>query len=173
MTGYTCRRCGKYHAELPLHYGAPAPVAWFAVPEAERAQRCTLTADQCVIDGRYFFIVGNLELPVIGSDERFSWDVWVSLSAPNYERTCELWNHPGRESEPPYFGWLSTSLPDYPETVHLKTLVHTRPVGVRPWIELEPTAHPLAVEQREGITLERVREIAELVLHAQDGATPP
>jgi hypothetical protein len=31
--------------------------------------------------------------------------------------------------------------------------------------ELEPTDHPLAVEQREGITIQRVREFAELLLH--------
>lgn len=71
----------------------------------------------------------------------------------------------GRESEPPFFGWLSTALPLYPETLHLKTHVHTRLVGQRPFIELEPTDHPLAVEQRDGITMERVREIAEALLH--------
>ncbi|MFC9339196.1 DUF2199 domain-containing protein [Streptomyces sp. NPDC057020] len=38
--------------------------------------------------------------------------------------------------------------------------------GHRPRIELEPTEHPLAVEQRTRITLARVREIAETVLHA-------
>ena len=71
----------------------------------------------------------------------------------------------GCESELPYFGWLSSSVPGYPETLKLETMVHTRAVGVRPRIELEPTDHPLAVEQREGITRERVREIAEIVLH--------
>jgi hypothetical protein len=46
-------------------------------------------------------------------------------------------------------------------------MVHTREVGQRPRIELEPTDHPLAVEQRQGITRERVQEIAEIVLHAK------
>src|SRR5579862_5479566 len=40
-----------------------------------------------------------------------------------------------------------------------------REVGRRPRIELEPTDHPLAVEQRNGITWERVQQIAGLVLH--------
>ena len=31
-------------------------------------------------------------------------------------------------------------------------------------VELEPTDHPLAVEQREGITMERVKHIAHFVL---------
>ncbi len=104
---------------------------------------------------------------MIGCEERFSWDVWVSLSDRNFERTCELWEQNGRESEPPYFGWLSTALPGYPETVNLRTMVQTRELGRRPSVELEPSDHPLAVEQREGITIARVQEIAELVLHGQ------
>ena len=67
------------------------------------------------------------------------------------------------------FGCLTTELPIYPvSTLSLKTNVRTRPVGERPLIELEPTDHPLAVEQREGITLARVIEIAERVLHDAD-----
>jgi hypothetical protein len=122
-----------------------------------------------MIDEKHWFIVGNLEIPILGSEERFSWDVWVSLSEQNMKRAAQLWETPGRESEPAYFGWLSTLLPGYPETLHLKTMVHTRAVGRRPLVELEPTDHPLAVEQRQGITWERVQEISELVLHGQQG----
>ena len=53
----------------------------------------------------------------------------------------------------------------------LKTNLHTKPVGERPTIELEPTGHPLATEQRDGITMARVRQIAETMMHlplAQD-----
>ena len=44
-------------------------------------------------------------------------------------------------------------------------MVHTRKIGLRPLIELEPTDHALALEQRDGITLARVREIAETMYH--------
>lgn len=165
MAGFQCGRCGEWHGELPMHYGVAAPIHWFGIPEEERGDRCELTSDQCVIDGEHFFIVGNIDIRVADRDEPFSWDVWVSLSAKNFLRATELWHTPGRESEPAYFGWLSTRLPGYPDTVNLKTKAHTRKVGRRPFIELEPTDHPLAVEQREGITLDRVREIAETVLH--------
>ncbi|MEU7913845.1 DUF2199 domain-containing protein [Microbispora bryophytorum] len=61
---------------------------------------------------------------------------------------------------------LSPELPVYePTTLNLKTNLHTRPVGPRPVVELEPTGHPLAVEQRTGIAHARVRELAELLLH--------
>ena len=65
------------------------------------------------------------------------------------------------------FGWLMADLPTYePTTLNLKTMVQTRPLGLRPLVELEPTDHPLAVEQREGITVARVQSIAEQLLHA-------
>ena len=163
--GFRCRTCGEYHEGPPLSYGFEAPAAWYDVPEEELEQRTKLVKNTCIVDDQYFFILGNIPLPIVGSDEEFQWTVWVSLSEKNFARAIELWEQPGRESEPPYFGWLSTSIPTYPDTLNLKTLVHTQPVGDRPIIELEPTDHPLAVEQREGITWERVREIAEFVLH--------
>jgi hypothetical protein len=134
--------------------------------EEEKERRAVLSSDQCEVPDRLaFFIVGNIDIPILGSKDIFRWSVWVSLSRANYEKAGALWNTAGREAEPPYFGWLSTSLPGYPETLNLKTNVHTRPVGIRPFVELEPTDHPLAVEQRTGVTLERVCAIAELVLH--------
>ncbi|MCQ3937427.1 MAG: DUF2199 domain-containing protein [Chloroflexi bacterium] len=167
MKGYTCRICGQYHEELPLSYGSPAPAYWYGIPEFERNKRALLSSDQCEIDNQYFFIVGNIDIPIIGTEQVFSWSVWISLSDSSYKRVSELWNTVGREKEPPYFGWLSTSLPIYPDTINLKTMLHTRPVGERPYIELEPTDHPLAIEQRNGISWERVQEIAELVLHSR------
>ncbi len=62
------------------------------------------------------------------------------------------------------FGWLNSRLPLYPDTLNLKTNVHLR-AAIRPWIELESTDHPLALEQQEGITLERVQEIAMRLMH--------
>ncbi|MGW2050268.1 DUF2199 domain-containing protein [Streptomyces sp. NPDC001858] len=148
-----------------MNYSTAAPYAWdesFA-----SAPDCLLSSDQCVIKAQHYFVKGLIEIPVIGSDAVFSWGVWVSLSRDNFARSAELWDSPEREAEEPYFGWLSTELALYtPSTVNLKTHVHTRPVGERPLIELEPTDHPLAVEQRTGITPDRIRKIAEAVLHA-------
>ncbi|MFJ4434927.1 DUF2199 domain-containing protein [Streptomyces sp. NPDC088923] len=162
--GFTCTACGTRHDETPLHYATPAPQYW--LPEMESAPGCLLSSDQCVINGEYYFVRGLIEIPVRGTDEMFSWGVWVSISRKNFGLTNDRWETPGREAEPPCFGWLSTELPVYsPTTLDLKTRVHTRPLGERPLIELEPTAHPLAVEQREGIGRDRVRELAELMPH--------
>ena len=39
-------------------------------------------------------------------------------------------------------------------------IFHLRSGDLRPLIELEPTDYPLAVEQRNGITLDRIKQIA-------------
>ncbi|HEX8993160.1 MAG TPA: DUF2199 domain-containing protein [Anaerolineales bacterium] len=165
--GYICHQCGEFHEGPPLSYGSAAPAKWYAIPEKERKRRTHLSSDQCEIDGRDFYIIGTIDIRLIDVPGRFQWTVWVSLSKTNYDRACKLWHQRGREQEPPYFGWLSTSLTPYPETLNLKAQVHTRPVGIRPFVELEPTDHPLAVEQRNGITMERVREIAEYLIHQE------
>ena len=125
-----------------------------------------LDDELCIIQVQHFFVRARIVIPVIDADTTFDWTVWVSLSRANFQRTTELWTTPGREQEPPYFGWLSSDLPTYqPTTLNLKTHVHTQPVGTRPIVELEATDHPLAAEQRIGITLARVQQIAEQLLH--------
>ncbi len=164
---YVCHICGKAHKGPPLSYGVAAPAQWYGIPQQERRKRARLSHDQCEIDGQFFYVVGYIDIPLLDTAGVFQWSAWVSLSKANYERMLKLWNQRGREQEPPYFGWLSTMLPPYPQTLNLKTQVHTRPVGMRPFVELEPTDHPLAVEQRTGITMQRVREIADILLHQE------
>ena len=116
-----------------------------------------------------FLLEVVFEIPVLDGERPFIWDVWVSLSETNFEKTIEYWETEGRENElEPMFGWLSTSISCYPETINLKTMVHTRSVGASPYIELEPTEHPLAVEQREGITMERIKLIAEELCNEEE-----
>ncbi|MDM5317214.1 DUF2199 domain-containing protein [Fictibacillus sp. b24] len=159
--GYICSCCGKYHDELPFNYGSPAPIYYEEATKRERKKRFEISDDLCVMDGEHFFIRGCIEIPVKGSDEPFVWGVWVSLSEENFELTLEHWDDPESEKLEPMFGWLSTALPLYPDTINLKTYVHTRSVDLRPYIELEPTDHPLSIEQRQGITIDRVKEIAQ------------
>jgi hypothetical protein len=156
---WTCRCCGKQYDTLPLNYGVNAPAQWFSLPESERATRAVLTDNYCRIDDADLFLRGCIEIPVHGLSESFVWGAWVSLSEESMERAFELWDAPLIENEPPRFGWLCSSVATYPQTVGLKTNVHFRPKH-RPFIELEPTDHPLALEQRNGMTIARVEEIA-------------
>lgn len=164
-TQWKCPHCNEWHSDLPFVYGPLYPDPYLAIPEEEREKRTQWDKDFCIIDDKQFFVRGHLEIPVRDSKETFAWDVWVSLSKQNFDRTINLMETAGREKEPPYIGWLCTNLSIYPDTTNLKTLVHTQPVGRVPIIELEVTEHPLSVEQKKGITLDRVKEIAALILH--------
>jgi hypothetical protein len=129
------------------------------VPKGERESRTFLTSDTCVIDDEAFFVRGCLELPVVGYDDILSFGVWVSLSRENFNKFEKLFGVPHRSCEGPFFGWLSVPLPTYPDTMNLKTHVNLRDDGIRPLIELEPTNHPLAVEQRDGVGTARIQEL--------------
>jgi|HubBroStandDraft_1064217.scaffolds.fasta_scaffold51057_2 hypothetical protein len=161
---WTCHCCGKQFNELPLDFACKVPDPWLAIPTAERDQRGRLSDNVCVIDGRDIFIRGVIEIPVIGLDDRFAWGVWVSVSKLSYARIRELWDAPVIKDEPPRFGWLCNNISVYPPTMNLKTQIHLRGGGLRPSIELEPTDHPLAVEQRQGMPVRRVEEIAAALL---------
>jgi len=168
---YLCRCCGERHDSLPMSYGTDAPAFWD--PSLANDESSALAQEQCIIKAEHFFIRGRLVIPVTDAPPatEFDWGVWVSLSRDNFARALSRWTTTGREQEPPYFGWLSTDLPLYqPSTLLLKTHVHTQAVGNRPLVELEPTDHPLAVERHTGITLARVQEIAETLLHGLPGS---
>ncbi len=162
---WTCRSCGQQHRGLPLDFACRAPDPWFGVPEAERAARTKLDSDLCMIDRQYWFVRGCLEIPILDLDDKFIWGVWVSVSKESFDRVLELWDAQNLAEEPPRFGWLCNNLLPYPTTFGLKTHLHMRAGTARPNIELEPTDHPLAIEQRQGITTRRVEELAELLLH--------
>jgi hypothetical protein len=166
--GFTCATCGEYHVGMPA-FGWDYPVQYLAVPPEEREARVDLGTDHCVIDDEWFFVRGCLEIPVRGHDEPLSWGVWLSLSRNSFEKYVALFDDVEREPGALFFGWLCSALPGYSDTQLLKTMLHVRPWPTRPYVELEPTDHPLAVEQRSGITAERVREIAERVMHPHRG----
>ena len=158
MPRYRCTRCGQEHDGIPaFHVDRPDP--YWDVSEDKRDADVLLTSDSCVIAERFFFVHGCLEIPIRDTDELFIWGVWVSIKEENFYIWQENYDTVQRSHLGPFFGWLCTRLPIYRDTMHMKTMVHLRDNGVRPWIELEATDHPLAKDQREGITLERAMEI--------------
>lgn len=167
--GYFCETCGQYHEELPMSYGSQQPDYCEDIPEEEQKNRIEMNKDLCIVNDKHFFIRGAIEIPVTDRGWPFIQNILVSLSEPNFDLTLEYWETEGRERKlDPMFGWLSNSIPCYPETLELKTMVHTRSVGIRPFIELEPTDQPVTIEQRKGITIGRIKKIAEELCHSED-----
>jgi hypothetical protein len=162
---WTCSRCGAEHDGVPLDWAYDAPIYW----DGGRNDDDWLSEDLCMwtddAGERSYFIRGVLEIPVSDSSDPLGYGVWSSLSKDSFERVWTLWDDPARTKEKPYFGWLSNSLPGYPETLSLPLDVAVQEIDKRPVLILHDGDHPLVEEQQKGISPARVREIAELNMH--------
>jgi hypothetical protein len=165
---FRCGSCGDEHDLSKISFGTDAPLQWSLLSDAERTQS-ELTPEQCVIEtqeeGLSFYIRACLEIPVRGGDSHFTWGVWCSLSENSFLEMGDHWENPKRQEFGPYFGWLCTIIPEYPDTAFLKTKVHQRPIGERPFVELEATDHPLSIHQQTGIDPTELQRIITNVLH--------
>jgi hypothetical protein len=167
---FLCRICKQHHS-LSTSYSIKAPIAAFVIPKEEIDSRIVITPDQCVIDQRDFYLRGRIPIPIHGPDgvleEPFIWGVWAEVSPKNFIRTNELWSTEGRESEPPFPGYLNSKISIFAPTINLEVDVQTQPVGRRPHFFVKDPTHPLAIEQREGISLDRLQQIAEQIFHPE------
>ena len=163
---FFCPICNERHI-ISASYSIKVPAAALAIPKDEVDTRVVITPDQCVIDNRDFYIRGRIPIPIHGLEEPFIWGVWAEISPKNFIRTFELWDTPGREDEPPFPGYLNSEITIYGPTINLELDIHTQVVGRRPHFFIKDPDHPLAREQREDISLERLEEIAIQILHPE------
>jgi hypothetical protein len=162
---YICSTCGSTQDGPPFVWGVPSPDIWAELPSEEKARRGECSSDQCVVDNERFFVIGRIEIPVRGSEEPFAWLAWVEVSADDFADMHEKWFLEGREITPPYAGHLANKLPIYSEsTFGLRVDLKTNPLGVRPSIRIAE-GHILQDQQENGITEQRVAEIASRLMH--------
>ena len=170
---FKCATCGEIHPNLPRSFAADFPDMYANMKREERDARTIIGTHQCVIDQQWFFIRGCLELPVLGSTEPFLWGLWASVREEVFDEISESWEEAGREKiRGPFKGRLANSLSVYPETLNLKVKVLIQPVGTRPLFGVEELEHAIAIEQQAGISEERAREIASLLLHQERSGWP-
>ena len=154
---YTCQTCGLIHDDLPaVSFDAPTPYQW-ATPEA-RAEEWRLDADLCVHNSTDHYVRGVLSIPIIGSDRRLDFGAWSTLSETNFHRYADAIEDSSKNPPGDMLGWFSNQIPGYPETMGLKCLVAPQSGERRPILELEPTDHPLAVQQISGVTMDAALE---------------
>lgn len=158
----TCASCGKPHRGL-FDLGALQPYYWQAGLESSTNY---LSEDFCVTNGEHFFVRCVLLIPIIGSDgQSLGYGSWSSLSQQNFESYMDTFDGGEQGRLGPWFGWFANRLPGYPDPLNLKCSVQPRDGRQRPTITLEPTEHPLAVDQRNGITFDRLLELYALNGH--------
>ena len=161
---WVCPCCGEAHGGLfDLALDVPEPWEGDEEPRPDtelRSSNNILTKNFCVLDGDSFFVRCVLKLPIIGSvDSSFGYGIWSSLSQTNFDLDFDDFDSESRADQGPWFGWFANRLQGYPDTLALKCRVHPQNNHLRPLIELEPTDHPLSLEQQHGITLDRILEL--------------
>jgi len=168
---WKCGSCEEWHTGPCLDFGVDSPYYWSKENEktsrrssllpnrGKKHKKTFLDADYCAIENKNFFVRGLIHVPIIGAAETLRWGVWGSLSRQNFETLLKLKDDADRSKLPYMFSWLSTQIPEYPDTLSLKMHAYIQEPGVRPNFLLEPTDHPLSQEYHKGILPERVREI--------------
>ena len=106
---------------------------------------------------------GRILIPVIGHTEPFIWGLWAKIPHASFIRFGQLWDVEKRDLEPPFSGRIANRIPVYPATLDLPCKVVMQNARQRPIFELESADHPLVVEPRNGITLDRVKEFVSLL----------
>ena len=162
--GFLCRSCSARHkgvfdlvADRPDVWtdgGAPAPNS--AITEASHI----LTEDFCIVRGTDYLIRVVLEARILGVENaRLGFGVWAHLPEMNFFTYLNTFDS-GRQAEyGPWYGSLANSLPGYPPTLLMPVALMPLNGRIRPRVVLEATDHPLSVDQRDGITLDRLFDI--------------
>jgi hypothetical protein len=162
-----CGVCHQVHRDLVRVLGTSAPDDWMTVTAGERME-AELTPDVCILPCRgqtRHFIRGHVQLPVVDVEhDVFVWSVWVEVDEASMGAIARSWSDPNRAAMSPLVGRLATELPYEQPTRGLQVTVYTRDPGMTPLLMMSPSSfHTLAAEQRNGISLHRVAEFAELL----------
>jgi hypothetical protein len=107
-----------------------------------------------------------LEIPIIGQSETLEWGVWGSLSETSFERYVQSFDDPDQSKIGALFSWFSSSLPGYAFEESLRCSLLPQDNRQRPHVVFHPDdTHPLALDKKNGISLERAIEFVMPVLH--------
>ena len=159
-----------------MHEGSPsyafdAPYQYSCLSDEQKASMTWLNSDFCIIthEGQTdYFIRTVLLIPIHGVTEPFMWGVWASLSERSFRRYYDTYDDPVEGDR--FFGWVCNRVPWYPKpesSLAADVLVQLH--GQRPLLRLHDGSennHPLVLDQRDGITVQKAQEIAEYLRHA-------
>jgi hypothetical protein len=166
---WTCSVCGVAHEGLPLDGVLLIPRTGTRSVTGTTDFSAAISVIPTEHRDPDYFVRGMIEIPILdGTTEDeiyFGIGAWTSLSKDHFEWYSDNWEADREAQGDAWFGWLSNTVPVYPETLNLKSNVLLRGEKLRPLIALQPGEHPLSIDQHEGITLARARELATRWLH--------
>lgn len=167
---WKCGSCDEWHHGPCLDFTYDSPHYWSDEYENSRLKQPSISEsgndsgkyfldeELCQI-GSDYFVRGLIRLPIVGTDQHLVWGVWGSVSRENFRLLLENERSSKPGKLPEMFSWLSTQIPEYPDTLRVKMYAHFGKPGERPTFEIEPTEHLLSKEYHEGILPDRVKQI--------------
>jgi hypothetical protein len=156
---FTCSCCGERQQGM-MDLAKILPDAVVVIPEDQRQGRVKVSSDLCSIDNEHFFVRAVLYVPIRKTREELGFGVWGSLAQKNFQTYFDEFDNPEPDFGP-FFSWLSSSLPLYENALGLKSEMVFQPGNQRPHIRLHESDHPLALAQRNGVTVDDVADIYE------------
>lgn len=157
-----CAKCGQDHPleEMELTFKRPADAA--RMSPGERREHLQESSDLCIIRGERFFIRAVLPLPVKSRADPYRIGLWVEVAQSDFERVYELWDSEEQRSEPPIPAVVANDIPITPGALgHAAELRLVGP-SFRPDVLLQPSSHPIYIEQRSEIDVHRIAEYTAL-----------
>ena len=153
-----CSDCGKDLDEHDLDAGFELPDVVWAIPPEEREERAIYTPDLCALDGKRFFIRGVAYVRVHGGRADFGWGLWAEVPEDVFEWYRSVYDSELRAGSHAR-GLIANTPPGYESLAEQSTTLVFRVGRERPKLELLPSSHGLYVEQRDGISEQRLHEI--------------
>lgn len=152
--GPGCACCGRGLVPEDTAWMFGAPDDYLRIAEPERGGLARITADQCIVADRLFYLCGNLDLPIRGQDGSLRITCWVRIDEDTHQFLCDTWQDPERVRQTPHASELANNLPSYPPTEGLPVQVVQNPPGNRPTLVVPRGDHPLCRDFNEGMSPE-------------------
>jgi hypothetical protein len=164
MEKVRCATCGEEQELLAMEPSYRWPDAYYEVPKKQRKYLTNFSKDDGRIRNaedteRRHFLRVLLSVPICGEEIDVAWGVWVEVSGADWERAYDLWDDPEQSAVPPFPARLANALRGYDGTLGLPGRVRLVSPTTAPLFQLDADVdHPLAREQRTGVSRERAVE---------------
>lgn len=159
--------CGQHHIGLfPIHL--QHPMGWpgsreYQPDEQLRLDGDFLSANYCVLEGKYFAMRMRLPIQIYGAAPlAFVYTVWASLNRPDFEGYVEARRSNRLDNRARAQARLVNRISGYPDTGSLMGTAFQQEDGGQPLLLVHGPQpdnspdHPLIHEQRIGIGFDRV-----------------
>jgi hypothetical protein len=125
-----------------------------------------LSANFCVRDGNYFAARMRLPVPLLGlPGQALMYTVWAALERPDFEAYFDAVRTNAQKQGARALARLINRIAGFPDTFGLMGMAFQQTDGGGPYLLLDPKQpdgrdnHPLAIEQRQGASLDRILEL--------------